>query len=500
MRERNSILRRMLSASFGAAGICVAGAAGAAGGSFSTEAGPFVSFDDGGADTRTVSTPTIVQSDGSLVIRGFGDLNNDGDEDLRVFIEGVEVARFEQPQCQLFTQTVKIPEDVLAAAAGDGSVQITLQGGPSSNDFCDGSIGGVDYENVSFAAVATLSFASGGDPAVLVDNMLSRRLDRIATSGPDLTRRLLAAPTGFGLLTGEGASAGGAISFGASLSQIEDAAAAADGGDAISFGGIGRIGRRAPDRGIDVFLEGSYEWASDDGSDFTFGVLHVGVDYRPSDAFVFGAIVSIDRIVDEDDTGSEIDGVGWMVGPFIAARVAPGLIVDAEARYGRSSNTLDRGAGARSDFDGDRWLIRGGVTGDVVFGRIRFQPRLGALYAEETTDAFTDGLGFAVGEQEATLGRLTFAPRISTDVAVGLGVFTPYAVFEGIYDFESDGAVDGVTGVEVGPDELRGRVEIGFDATLENGFLIGVEGFYDGVGSDTAESYGVGAELRVPFN
>ena len=49
-------------------------------------------------------------------------------------------------------------------------------------------------------------------------------------------------------------------------------------------------------------------------------------------------------------------------------------------------------------------------------------------------------------------------------------------------------------------DELSERLEGGIDASLANGWSVGGEAFYDGLGADDFTAYGGSLAVSVPFN
>ena len=45
----------------------------------------------------------------------------------------------------------------------------------------------------------------------------------------------------------------------------------------------------------------------------------------------------------------------------------------------------------------------------------------------------------------------------------------------------------------------RGRIDFGVDYRLEDGFVLGFQNFYSGLGRKELESYGAGLDLRFDF-
>ena len=74
----------------------------------------------------------------------------------------------------------------------------------------------------------------------------------------------------------------------------------------------------------------------------------------------------------------EADGEGFMVGPYITARLSDNLYIDARYAVGSWDNTVSPPGSYRDDFETDRELFAGSLIGDfelTVCGV--FRPALG---------------------------------------------------------------------------------------------------------------------------
>lgn len=238
-----------------------------------------------------------------------------------------------------------------------------------------------------------------------------------------------------------------------------------------------------------------------DGSETDTGLLFLGADYRLNSRLLVGLLGQVDftDMKDAQETAS-VEGVGWMVGPYLVARVHDNLVLDARVAAGASSNDIRPFNTYEDEFDTFRWLIKGQATGDFRMGAFSIAPQLSAIYIEETQEAYTDSNSIRIDEQTASLGRLTFGPRVSTQIQTADGaLIAPFAALRGLWDFERDGAVDLDTGVATSDEEFRARAEAGLDLNLTNAVSIGAAGFYDGLGADDFESYGGSLRLSIPF-
>ena len=93
----------------------------------------------------------------------------------------------------------------------------------------------------------------------------------------------------------------------------------------------------------DIWVEGRYSAFVDDaanlGRDGHVGVLYVGSDYRITENMIVGALVQFDWAKDDSSVlASKVDGNGWMLGPYLSARVRDNIYFDLRAAWGRSNN------------------------------------------------------------------------------------------------------------------------------------------------------------------
>ena len=380
----------------------------------------------------------------------------------------------------------------------------------------------------------------------IIKNFMGRRAGLIVGQEPDLTGRLgRPAPQAQSLkdapplklggpvnVTGEGTEHNNRLAFSTSLGQVVGSMRAAkqrrvgnttaarkalgnqgrsgsrddtgnDKGDAIGDPmGLGYDLVPQPQTRFGLWAQGTWARVDDDTAKSDFGLLYVGADYRFRDGLVVGVIAQFDRTDEEDDTNDfSIEGKGWMVGPYIVARLRPNLIFDARAAWGKSDNEVSPYNTYTDDFDGRRWLVRGRLTGDFNFGRLHIAPHIGVVYFKEEQKAYVDSNGYTIGAQTVELGRLTFGPKFSTSFTRADGTtIAPFVAINGIWDFKRTDQVDIDTGFAVtGSDKFRARTEAGLSIRLPQGVAITGEGFYDGIGANGFNAYGGSVKVGVPF-
>lgn len=339
----------------------------------------------------------------------------------------------------------------------------------------------------------------------VIANFLSQRADLIATSLPSLVERLsqrggsVDAP--FDVLA-NGTPSNFMMSFSSSLSQMAGAGTALD--QLMAYAPKGAAGEAPGDPGspFDVWIRGQWAHADSSTVDSDFAALHIGADYLINPSLLIGVLAGLDWTSQQDAAeGVAADGLGWLVGPYVVARLGDNLLFDGLLSWGQSYNHVDPLGLYTDDFGTDRWLARAQLTGDVRNGNWRFSPEIGVVYFEENQHAYIDSLGVPVPSQTVALGTLAFGPAVSYLIEGEAMVIEPHIGLNGIWDFAKTEIVDLATGLPVGSsDDLRARLETGVSVRFDGGASFALEGFYDGIGVDDLDAYGGSAKLIVPLN
>ena len=125
----------------------------------------------------------------------------------------------------------------------------------------------------------------------------------------------------------------------------------------------------AQNPGLDVWAEGHFQRWEDDqaGGDRSgnFGILYLGADYLLSPSILVGALVQFDWMDDQSKVvGTDVNGNGWMAGPYISFKLAPNILFDARGAWGQSDNEISPLGTYTDSFDTDRWLAKANLTGN----------------------------------------------------------------------------------------------------------------------------------------
>jgi len=307
----------------------------------------------------------------------------------------------------------------------------------------------------------------------------SRRIDRLKgqSANGSVTAGGLALP-GSTRLPVQVAMNGDDASFATSLSSARAA------------GGALKTGKGS----IDVWGEAYLSNFDAAGRDGNFSIYYAGADYLMSDKVLVGGLVQLDKFKQSGANGvggvGAGNGDGYMVGPYVTARLSDNIYVDARAAWGKSDNSISPLGTFVDDFNTKRMLYSGSVTGEFKFGgKVLFEPAISLRHLGEVQEAYTDTLGVIIPEQDVSQGELSFAPRIATSLAMKNGwTMRPHASLEGIYSFGD--YVENILG-----SNTRARVEGGVDWYSQSGVTAGISAFADGLGADSYGAQGIRVSL-----
>jgi hypothetical protein len=256
---------------------------------------------------------------------------------------------------------------------------------------------------------------------------------------------------------------------------------------------------------FDIWAEGHFTYFEDGttGSETNghFGVLYLGVDYILTPNLLVGALVQIDSMEQtSSELSTKVDGVGWMAGPYMTARLSDNVFFQGRAAWGRSRNDISPFQTYTDAFDTQRWLATGTLKGRWQHGAWLISPSASVGYVEERQESYTDSLDVFIPGQTVSIGQAKFGPEISYRGAFVNGMaIEPFASLEGIWTFSEDGIDDLVVDTLAGNNELRGKVGAGVKALTAGGTALSISGSYDGLGDDDFQAISGELRLAIPL-
>ena len=307
--------------------------------------------------------------------------------------------------------------------------------------------------------------------------------------------------------------------FSTSLSEVRQAAAQAEQARqqkimaeaGLGFASEGFANRTSAMRqGLDVWVEGHISKYNEGLGGYDregdFRILYVGADYPIAPGVLIGALAQVDDtredVLKADLTG-EVEGTGWMAGPYIGIKLADNLYFDARAAYGTSSNDIwlnDNAAGYRTgSFDTERWLASATMTGNQYWGNFRLSPQFSLAYGSEWYDQYNNSIGQIVEGRSISIGRVnaTIEAGYRFDLVDGT-MIEPHISISGIANFAGDDLIIG--GQAIDGNESRAKIEGGILVRTANGWAFRAAASYDGIGAEDFESYSGSLWVNVPLN
>ena len=340
-----------------------------------------------------------------------------------------------------------------------------------------------DSADVTHTAMVTVVVSAvaqvevGVDPILRpVGEFLAARATALLNTQPDLTR----------FIKQDGTTQGGGGSF---TFQATDGRLALDGGFIHNS----------------VWGEVTGSRVNSESGDTRSVLGSFGIHRKYYRNFLAGALLQLDLAENElaalNGRTGMIDGTGWLVGPYFAARhdTQP-LYFEGRLLYGQSDNDIrfiGPALGVRTgSFDTRRLLAQLRVEGEIALSAEDSGPRLipyaDALWTEDRAKAFTDNGGIRVPGQKVSIGQLELGSNVEVPVAVRTGAM---ALTGGLGLVWSNTDGDYITS----DSRSRGRGEIGFSYDLDDNVQIDFESFYDGIGASGYESYGLSLRAEMKF-
>ncbi|MCP4339061.1 MAG: autotransporter domain-containing protein [Desulfobulbaceae bacterium] len=249
-----------------------------------------------------------------------------------------------------------------------------------------------------------------------------------------------------------------------------------------------------------IWIKGRWTKVSDDRGDIDeesdFGIIYLGADYRFTDDLLIGLLGQYDWLESSSKgMGSQAEGDGWMVGPYLVYRLKDTLIMDVRVAWGQSDNKINPIGTYWDNYDSERWQLEGNLSGNFTEGNWHITPALGFNYFEDTQESYIDSNGFTIPGQSVELGTLSFGPKIVYMVNSYDGLkMHPFMTVKGLWDFKAPDIFD-INGISSSTEELRAQVDLGISILTDQGINVKASYTHDGIGIDDYESHS--AELST---
>jgi hypothetical protein len=165
----------------------------------------------------------------------------------------------------------------------------------------------------------------------------------------------------------------------------------------------------------------------------------IGLTRKVTPNFLLGSFGGYETFdYTSNDINGKMKGQGWTVGWYLGWKLAPSIRFDAAVAY--SGIGYDGTAGtAQGNFDGRRWLVSSGLTGNYQVYGFDIEPSAKVYALWEHQNAYTDSLGTNQADRNFSTGRASGGAKVSYPFAwtdtIGLA---PYVGLHGDYYFTHD--------------------------------------------------------------
>ncbi|WP_371225896.1 autotransporter domain-containing protein [Roseovarius sp. 2305UL8-3] len=253
----------------------------------------------------------------------------------------------------------------------------------------------------------------------------------------------------------------------------------------------------------DIWFEAQYKEfdLGDDGSGH-FGIVYAGVDYLVNPDTLVGVMLQFDDMKDSSAvTNSSVSGTGWMIGPYVTARIGERLYFDGRIAAGRSENDISPNNTYTDEFTTNRWLIKAALSGEFQKGAWTIRPNASLSYFEETQNAYTDSLNVPIPSQTVKLGQIQVGPTFTGNFSTPKGtIYKPYIGLDALYNYgDTSGVRLSATDETAAVEGLRGRIRSGVHVNSDSGTRFSLGWSYDGIGQSDYETWGVELKLSIPL-
>jgi hypothetical protein len=206
-------------------------------------------------------------------------------------------------------------------------------------------------------------------------------------------------------------------------------------------------------------------------------------------AGVFGGYETFDYR--SDALEGRLKGEGWTMGSYLGWKLTPDIRLTTAAAY--SGITYEGTAGtATGNFDGDRLLLSGALTGNYHIQRFELEPSATIYALWEHENAYTDSLGTQQADRTFFTGRASGGIKLAYPIAwTSTMTLAPYLGLYGDYYFNGDDAatltIPGSVALASTPilEGWSARVTGGLTTRFANGSAMAFGAEFGGLGSST---------------
>ena len=245
---------------------------------------------------------------------------------------------------------------------------------------------------------------------------------------------------------------------------------------------------------FDIWAEGTISRFEAGNGKGSFGVVHIGADYLIKPRVLLGLSVQGDWTnLDGQNAGSRTEGFGFLITPYVTAKLSDVFYFDARAGWGKAYNDVSPFGTYTDSFDSERWVASAALIGTWQLNGFKITPEARLSYFEENSESYTDSLNVLIPSVEVETGTFEFGPTFSKDFKTDKGsMYSPFLTVEGIRTFsQKNTATNFGNQVNLANEGVRARLEAGVDVYNHNGSRFNFSANYDGIGNNSFASWGL---------
>jgi hypothetical protein len=249
------------------------------------------------------------------------------------------------------------------------------------------------------------------------------------------------------------------------------------------------------DQPVWATLQGSWSEFGTAESSYFFGAVGAHTNLSP-DALV-GIMFEFDKLT-QTDGATSVEGDGYLVGPYFVAKLPnQPLFIEGRLLTGQTENKVSVNGAATETFETQRRLALIKVAGQLNYGELVLTPSLTATHLRDAQGAFENTLGNTVAAQGIEVNSVAAGLNFAQPVSLSNGELMLTGGISGIWS--SSEGTGFASSVAPTTDGLRARITLGVSHTLPNGAVLSAGSFYDGIGMNDYESYGLNLGVQMQF-
>jgi hypothetical protein len=249
------------------------------------------------------------------------------------------------------------------------------------------------------------------------------------------------------------------------------------------------------DQPVWATLQGSWSEFGTAESSYFFGA--VGAHTKVSPDALVGMMFQFDRLT-QTDGATSVEGDGYLVGPYFVAKLPnQPLFIEGRLLTGQTDNEVSVEGAATETFYTQRTLASIKVAGQLNYGELVLTPSLMATHLRDEQDAFENTQGNIVAAQGIEVNSVAASLNFAQPVSLSNGELMLTGGISGIWS--SSEGTEFASSAAPTTDGQRARITLGASHTLPNGVVLSAGTFYDGIGLNDYESYGLDLGVQMQF-